>query len=204
MRFLEFKEKLSDQLVFTSNDIKKIDDNFSYRRLSEWQKKDYITKIIKGYYIFSDTELNEEVLFSIANKIYKPSYISLESALDYYNFIPEGVFKIISISTKKTNEFDTKIGDFKYRNIKPAYFSNYIVIGKKEKKIKIASPEKAIVDYFYFAYDIKTKDDIRSLRFNKNILQEEVDPQEIKKIAKKIGNKSLSRRINKFLSINYA
>ena len=137
MRFLKLKEKLGDQLVFTSNDIKKIDNNFSYRRLSEWQDKDYITKIIKGYYIFSNIEINEEVLFSIANKIYTPSYVSLESALSYYNFIPEGVFKITSISTKKTNEFETKVGSFIYKNIKPSYFSNYIVIGKKERKIKI-------------------------------------------------------------------
>ncbi len=204
MRFLKLKEKLGDQLVFTSNDIKKIDNNFSYRRLSEWQDKDYITKIIKGYYIFSNIEINEEVLFSIANKIYTPSYVSLESALSYYNFIPEGVFKITSISTKKTNEFETKVGSFIYKNIKPSYFSNYIVIGKKERKIKIASPEKAIVDYFYFTYDIKTKADIESLRFNKNIIQEEADPQKIREIIKKIGNKSLSKRVNKFLSINYA
>lgn len=46
-------------MVLSANDILKIDSDFHKQRLSEWQKKDYIKKITKGYYIFSDLEINE-------------------------------------------------------------------------------------------------------------------------------------------------
>ena len=50
MRFYEFKESLKDFVVFSINDIRKVDESFNNQRLSEWQEKGYIKKIIKGYY----------------------------------------------------------------------------------------------------------------------------------------------------------
>ncbi|MDI6736880.1 MAG: hypothetical protein QME42_11945, partial [bacterium] len=76
MRFIELKESLRGFTIFSLLDIKMIDSNFHRRRLNEWQDKGYIKKIIKGYYIFSDLELSEHLLFEIANRIYSPSYIS--------------------------------------------------------------------------------------------------------------------------------
>jgi hypothetical protein len=39
MIFLAFKEKFKDFVVFTLNDIRKIDTGFDLRRLNEWQEK---------------------------------------------------------------------------------------------------------------------------------------------------------------------
>ncbi len=91
MQFIEFKEKLKNYIVFSLQDIKKIDKNFYRSRLNEWQDKGYIKKIRRSYYIFDDLNLNEAILFLIANKIYSPSYISFEMALSYYGLIPEAV-----------------------------------------------------------------------------------------------------------------
>ena len=119
MRFMDFKEKLKPFSVFSLSEIRKVDSNFQRRRLNEWQEKGYIKKVIRGHYIFSDLELEESVLFEIANRIYKPSYISFEIALSYYSFIPESVYIITSASTRKTYRFSTSIGTFTYRMIKP-------------------------------------------------------------------------------------
>ena len=70
MQYIEIKDNLKSFLVFSANDLLKIDPDFHKQRLSEWQKKSYIKKIAKGYYIFSDLEINESVLFIIANKIF--------------------------------------------------------------------------------------------------------------------------------------
>jgi predicted transcriptional regulator of viral defense system len=196
MRFLELKKQLGDQLVFTFSDARKIDGGFDYRRLTEWQKKNYIKKIIKGYYIFSDTALSEEVLFSVANKIYSPSYISLESALRYYNLIPEGVFQIISVSTKKTACFQTQIGTFTYRKISPGCFFDYTILGNGPQKVKIATPEKAIADFFYLNAHLKSPADITSLRINKGSFSEKVNIKKLEENVSKIGNKRLKERIN--------
>jgi len=52
MRFLELKEKIQDQLIFTTNDIKKFDSSFSLQRLTEWQKRGYIKKITRVIIFF--------------------------------------------------------------------------------------------------------------------------------------------------------
>ncbi len=196
MKFLEFKKNLQDQLVFTSEDAKKIDDGFDYRRLSEWQEKKYIKKIIKGKYIFTDKNLSEEDLFAIANKIYYPSYVSLQSALRYYNLIPEGVFSVTSISTKKTNCFETQVGSFDYRKVKPDLFFDYEVVGEGASKAKIATPEKAIVDYFYLNTDYNNEEDISELRISEASFSENVNISRLKGLLKKINSDSLTKRVN--------
>ncbi|GAI56933.1 unnamed protein product, partial [marine sediment metagenome] len=96
MKYLELKSELRDFTIFSLNEIRNIEPGFHRRRLNEWQDKGYIKKVVRGYYIFSDLKLSEEILFKIANRIYLPSYISLESALSYYHLIPESVYGITS------------------------------------------------------------------------------------------------------------
>ncbi len=84
--------------------------------------------------MFTDTPLNEETLFLIANKLYAPSYVSFEMALSYYGLIPEGVYAITSATSKKTATFQTPIGKFSYRTLKPQLFFGYnqvFVIGEQ-------------------------------------------------------------------------
>jgi len=128
MHYNELKAKFSDFIVFSLNDIKKEDLFFSRYLLNVWQKKKYIKKIRRGYYIFSDLKINEKVLFLIANKIYSPSYVSLEMALSYYNLIPESVYGITSVTSEKTNHFKNDLGEFIYRHIKPELMFGYNTI----------------------------------------------------------------------------
>src|SRR3989338_7420397 len=109
MQYTELKQALKDFTVFSLADIKSLGVIFYRRRLNEWQDKGYIKKLIRGYYIFSDLELNENVLFEIANRIYDPSYVSLEAALSYYGLIPESVYGISSVSTRRTYKFKTPV-----------------------------------------------------------------------------------------------
>src|SRR3989338_3756269 len=100
MRYLDLKQKLKDFTLFSLEHIRKFEKSFDRRRLTEWQKKNYIKKIIKGYYIFSDVDINQNVLFLIANKIYKPSYVSFESALSFYKLIPESIYAVTSANSR--------------------------------------------------------------------------------------------------------
>ena len=136
MNYIKLKNFLKDYTIFSLNDIKMIDSSFYRRRLNEWQDKGYIKKIIRGYYIFSDLEINEQILFEIANKIYSPSYISLEMVLSYYHLIPESVYGITSVSTRRTYSFITPIAEFIYKTVKPQLFFGYNLI-KYNNKYKI-------------------------------------------------------------------
>jgi len=200
MKYLELKIELKDFMIFSLNEIRNIEPGFHRRRLNEWQDKGYIKKVVRGYYIFSDLRLSEEILFKIANRIYLPSYISLESALSYYRLIPESVYGITSISTRKTYHFITSIGEFIYRALKPPLFFGYDLIKFQEKYLKMASMEKALLDYFYLHSDIETEQDFNSLRINKEMFFEQMDEKKLMSFLEKFNQKKLTGRINRFWS----
>ena len=70
--------------------------------------------IINKWYLFNETVVDEAILFRINNCIYKPSYVSLESALSYYHLIPEGVYSQQAVTTRKTMNYQTPAGTFKW------------------------------------------------------------------------------------------
>lgn len=199
MHYIELKEKLKDFTIFSLGDIKKIDNNFHRRRLNEWQAKGYISKVIKGYYVFSDLKINENSLFEIANKIYNPSYISFEMALSHYGLIPESVYSVTSASSRRTYVFKSKIGRFIYRTIKPKLFFGYEIIRYDTKTFKIASAEKALLDYFYLNSAIKNNNSFASLRINKDVFRRTIDKKRLLAYLKKFGQRRLTKRMKSFL-----
>lgn len=200
MNLLEIKNKLKDFIIFTQKDIRSIDSLFCRQNLNEWQKKNYIKKIIKGFYTFSDRTISTNELFTIANKIFQPSYVSFESALSYYNLIPEAIYGITSASSKNTYKFKSYAGDFIYRKIKPALLFGYkLVKYSKTSTFQIADIEKAILDYFYIKPHLKSEGDFEELRINSEDFFEQVDKKKLKKYLSAFNNKQLTRRLNKFL-----
>ena len=87
MHYLEFQKKFAPYLIFRSQDIEKLAPSFDKKALIRWQKKGYIQKIRNTYYYFNEGDRDEWFLYLGGNRIYTPSYISLESALSYYNLI---------------------------------------------------------------------------------------------------------------------
>lgn len=57
-----------------------------------------------------------------ANHLYGPSYVSLQWALRYYGMIPERVFLMTSVTTKRSKAFETPIGNFRYMQVPLPYF----------------------------------------------------------------------------------
>ena len=90
----------------------------------------------------------------IANKLYQPSYISLEKALSYYNIIPETVYSITSVTAKSTREFETPRATFSYQTIKPEAYTGYNARNIDGFIVLFAQAEKALADYLYFV-DLK-------------------------------------------------
>ena len=196
MNFVQFKNSLRDFPVFSIADIRAAHGGFDRRRLSEWQKKGYIKKIIKGYYLFSDgLDIDESTLLAIANKIYKPSYISFETAMSYYQLIPESIYMITSASTRRTSLFETPMARFSYRTIKPALFFGYSLL---TGGIKMAFMEKAILDYFYINPAVRTEDDFVSLRINREEMLSRVNRERLTDYVQRFNHKRLSKTMRTF------
>jgi len=127
-------------------------------QLSRWSSKGYIVPLRKGLYFLEKTNTSDVNEYYLANKLYEPSYLSLESALSFYSMIPERVYTFTSISTKKTQSFKNKFGVFIYRHIKPECFRGFKIIDFFGKKVFIAEAEKALVDFLYFNLSVFKKD----------------------------------------------
>ncbi len=202
MNFIQFKNSLRDFPLFSLADIKAVSGSFDRRRLSEWKKKGYIIQIVKGYYLFSDMEMNEGLLLAIANKIYKPSYISFETAMSHYNLIPENVYMTTSASTKRTYLYETPLARFSYRTIKPALFFGYSIL---PGRIKMAYMEKAILDHFYINPSLRSEDDFTSLRINREEMLSRFNKERFANYTQRFNQKRLSKRMEHFLEwLGYA
>lgn len=116
-----------------------------------------IIKLKKGLYVNSESYrtggLSKEL---IANSIYGPSYISLDTALSFYGIIPEKVYVTNSITTKRSRDFNTPIGLFRYFQTKATYYSIGISQAASDRgyNFLIASPEKALCDKIVFTKNL--------------------------------------------------
>ncbi|OHB17912.1 MAG: hypothetical protein A2734_02730 [Parcubacteria group bacterium RIFCSPHIGHO2_01_FULL_40_30] len=199
MQYIELREQLKDFKIFNLSDIRKIEADFDLRRLNEWQKKNYIKKIRQGFYIFSDLEISEQILFLIANRIHGPSYISLEMALSLHGLIPEAVYGITSVTTQKTKTLKTSIGDFIYRHIRPELMFGYELLEHEGHRYKMAEMEKSVLDYLYFNSKINNDESFAGLRFNAAEFKEKADMEKLNKYLLAFDNEALTRRVKKFL-----
>lgn len=157
MTFNELKEKARNYPLFKLADIFKwfpgAQRETILNQLNFWTKKGYLENIQRGIYKITDFELKDP--FILANFIYAPSYISLETVLNYYGIIPDIPFAITLVTINKTKTLKTeKYGVFYYYHLKSAlFFDFHPVLVEKSYSYNIASPEKALFDFFY----LKTK-----------------------------------------------
>lgn len=195
MKFLEFQKQMREFPIFSIQELRLIfpDENVHTvnTQLSDWAEQGKIVKLKNGLYVLS-TDYTKEALPSevIAAKLYSPSYISLEYALSSYDMIPEAVFEITSVTTKKTRIFETSFGVFHYRKIKASCFLGFSTVQHGKLPYYMASPEKALVDFLYlnsqrFIPEFQTWKTLRIQNFK------ELDFRLVKEFAKKFQNKKL-------------
>jgi hypothetical protein len=193
MNYELFRQAFEDRILIPTNDILKRFPDFDTHRLTEWQDKGYIQKVINRFYVWQKKPLDDYKLPFIANRIYTPSYISLKSALRWYNFIPEGVFQQFSVTTRKTKNIETPIGDFRYKNVNPNLFFGYYPVKPERGGFLIAEPEKALLDNFYLYPQIKDELDIDGLRLNYDQIVESCSIEKLHLYTEAFDNKRVSK-----------
>jgi len=98
---------------------------------------------------------NQSYIYMLANKFIEPSYISRESALQYYGLLVEVNSSVITSVTKKTTRiFSNNLGNFEYKSIRDSDFSGFKLVTIDRYDYFIAEPYKAIFDYLYFRLSV--------------------------------------------------
>ncbi len=106
-------------------------------------KHGILEKAERGKYLVVDNLGND---FAIANLLYKPSYISLETALSYYGILSQFPMEIGSVSARRKKSKTIAGKPYVYYQINPKLYWGFT----KKNNALIALPEKALLDLIYF------------------------------------------------------
>jgi len=175
----------SPQTVLTAKEIALIleirEKNALKSKINYYVNKGVIRAVRRGIYVKPNYDV-----FELANKIYTPSYISLETVLEKEGVIfqhYETIFVISYLSRKLT--VDKR--EIQFRKIKNEILLDSAGILKKENYF-IATKERAFLDALYLYKDYYFD--------NLDIL----DKREIFKLIGIYKSKSLKERVKKLLS----
>ena len=136
--------------IFTPLDFRRIFHASDLRTkyfLEEYAKRGLFVRLKNGLYMLKTDPAPEE---AIANRLYRPSYLSFEYALARHNILPEMPYAVTSATTKPTRTFTVGEKTFAYLTIKRQAFTGYEPIPQDRQIVLMAEPEKALVDYLYF------------------------------------------------------
>ncbi|MBL7159871.1 hypothetical protein ISS85_05310 [Candidatus Microgenomates bacterium] len=137
----------SDLVFFTNSTLQTLfgikKKNTLLAVLRDLVESGILGKLEKGKYFLLDADLDD---FSLANFLHKPSFISLETALNFYGILSQFPYETTSVTLKKKKEKIINEKVFVYLHIKPSLYWGY----QKKKEFLIAEPEKAVLDQIYF------------------------------------------------------
>jgi len=173
MKLIEIAKKLTtiNKKILSSTDLMKVlnstNKNTIYITIGRLVEKGILKKLSKGLYINVAKPPDK---FEIANHLYSPSYVSLESALYRHGVIAQAPYVITSVTPKKTKRKNAEGTDFEYVHIASKYFFGY----RNDNNVLIATREKALLDLLYLIAK-------KSRRFNlASIDYKEIDRKQLK------------------------
>lgn len=120
-----------------------------YDKIMEMVNQGILIQLRRGLYMTSPlVSPKTPEPFLIANHLYGPSYISLDSALFYWGLIPERVFEISSVTPKLSKRIIAQHLVYSFTHLPLAYYPLGIqsVSLTKTQTVLMASPEKALCD----------------------------------------------------------
>jgi len=196
MNYLYFRQKMFELSCFNINQIYAWQSNFDINNLTRWIKKGLLIRLKQGYYTFPEYKNKPGFSYYFANRIYKPSYISLHTALSFYGIIPEAVVQITSVSSLKTAIFKNDFGEYSYKTVKSDLMFGYDLKQQSNSQaIKIAKPEKALLDLLYLYPFYNTVQEMSDLRLDEDFLYNELDIDRMKDFTVKFKSKALKKRV---------
>lgn len=186
-------------VCFSGEQVRLWKPDFCRDNFTRWIESGEILRLKRNLYTFSEyLQISGSSLY-FANQIYRPSYISLHTALHFYGVIPEEVVQYTSVSTLKTASFQNAFGTYTYHHISANYMFGYELKqteGQTPFVIQMATPEKAMIDLLHLYPEYSTAEDMLNLRFDADFMANEFNQQKILDYAKRIHSPSLTRRLN--------
>ena len=176
--------------------------SFDPNVFTRWQRDGLVEKVRNGLYRRTDWKMRGEWdRWIIAQHLYAPSYISLHSAFRYYNFIPETVVEVSSITTKRTRQFVHQHVGFTYRSVRPELFFGYSYLNWNNSVCALAGPEKALLDFAYLLPRYFEEDELLELRLDVDEMEAHIDPAVLATYLDLFDSTVLRKRVTLLLNV---
>ena len=169
-----------------------VDPDDVRRQLSRWAAAGKLYRLRRGLYAPAPPyQKVKPHPFLIANHLMRASYVSLHAALAHYSLIPEHVPVVTSVTTARPGHWETPLGRYEFRHIKPALLYGYrlLDLGNNQQAF-VATPEKALLDLVYLQPAGDTPTYLQGLRLQ-NL--DHLDVTALRQMAERAGNPKLQR-----------
>jgi predicted transcriptional regulator of viral defense system len=201
MSYLEFRNKMFDLGCFSSHQVYAWQPGFDRNNFVRWTRKGLLVRLRQGYYTFPEYKSKPDFALYFANRIYRPSYVSLHSALAFYGMIPEAVVQVTSVTSLKTAEFANDFGTFSYKSVREELMFGYNLKPIADgRTVLLASPEKALLDLLYLYPFYNTEDELEELRLDEDFMHDDLDRKLLESFVQKFKNNALQKRLDLLLS----
>lgn len=169
---------------------------FDRNNFVRWANKGLLLRLRQGYYTFPEYKSKPDFALYFANRIYRPSYVSLHTALAFYGMIPEAVVQITSVTSLKTVSFTNDFGEYGYKSVKKELMFGYDLKPIADgRTFQLARPEKALLDLLYLYPFYNTGQELEDLRLDEDFLQDDLDRKLLEEYTLKFENKALEKRM---------
>lgn len=195
MNYLEFRTEFFEVGCFNTHQVYAAHSDFNKDNLTRWTKQRLLIKLRQGYYAFPEYLSQRDFSLYISNRIYKPSYISLHTALAFYGMIPEAVVQITAVSSLKTAEFENEFGIYSYKKMREDLIFGYELKPFGDRTIPFATPEKALLDLLYLYPFYNTEEEMEELRLDEDYMKDDLNLERLAEYAAKFGSKALDKRV---------
>lgn len=195
MNYLEFRDEFLEVGCFNTHQVYAVHPDFDKNNLTRWTKQRLLIKLRQRYYAFPEYLSSRDFSLYISNRIYKPSYISLHTALAFYGIIPEAVVQITAVSSLKTAEFENDFGVYSYKKMREDLIFGYELKPFGDRTIQFATPEKALLDLLYLYPFYNTPEEMEELRLDEDYMQDDLNMERLAEYAGQFGSKALDKRV---------
>jgi predicted transcriptional regulator of viral defense system len=202
MRFNQFAQYLRSVTVFDSSLVLPFYESpqQAQRQLSDWTRAGKVLQLRRGVYAFPPPYADERPLtYVVANRLVRPSYVSLQSALSHYGLIPEHVASVTSVTTGRPITVRNDFGRFIYRHVKTEFFFGFHCLQLSRGQFAfLGTPEKALLDLLYLTPGGDDEAYIRELRLQ-NL--DTVDTGRLRQLVAQADQPKLNRALPHLLAV---
>jgi predicted transcriptional regulator of viral defense system len=208
MNFEKIVDRYSDRPFFELREVLASSDDSPKslkNQLSDWVRNGKLTRLRRGKYLLEEPYRNQfPSVYFISNCLLRPSYVSLQTALQFHGLIPEAVAQIQAVTPKHGKKWGTDLGTFKYFSMKQDRFWGYKQYAsssdnRTQNLFYMARPEKALLDLFYLEEGDWPAERIQEMRFQK---LEKIEKNKLEDFTDRFDSPKVRRASNNFQSLH--